>query len=46
MKLLLSEEGPTDMGQVDPLRIDMPSFHAFRQSLHEAAQKAGLQRLH
>jgi hypothetical protein len=29
-------------GAVDPLRIDMPSFAAFKQALHTAAQNAGL----
>jgi len=29
-------------GAVDPLRIDMPSFNAFKQALHTAAQSAGL----
>ena len=29
-------------GAVDPLRIDMPSFNAFKQALHTAAQNAGL----
>lgn len=29
-------------GVVDPLRVDMPSFNAFKQSLHTAAQNAGL----
>lgn len=29
-------------GVVDPMRIDMPSFNAFKQSLHTAAQNAGL----
>jgi hypothetical protein len=28
-------------GAVDPLRIDMPSFNAFKQALHTAAQNAG-----
>lgn len=28
-------------GVVDPLRIDMPSFNAFKQALHTAAQNAG-----
>lgn len=29
-------------GAVDPLRIDMPSFNAFKQALHGAATRAGL----
>jgi hypothetical protein len=29
-------------GEVDPLRIDMPSFNTFRQALHGAATRAGL----
>jgi hypothetical protein len=29
-------------GVVDSLRIDMPSFNAFKQALHTAAQSAGL----
>lgn len=29
-------------GAVDPLRINMPSFNAFKQALHTAAQNAGL----
>lgn len=29
-------------GAVDPLRIDMPSFNAFKQALHTAAQNAKL----
>jgi len=29
-------------GAVDPLRIDMPSFNAFKQALSTAAQNAGL----
>lgn len=29
-------------GAVDPLRIDMPSFNAFKKALHTAAQNAGL----
>lgn len=29
-------------GAVDPLRINMPSFNAFKQALHTAAQSAGL----
>ena len=29
-------------GKVDPLRIDMPSFNAFKELLHKAAQNAGL----
>jgi len=28
-------------GAVDPLHIDMPSFNAFKQALHTAAEKAG-----
>lgn len=32
-------------GAVDPLRIDMPSFSAFKQALHTAAQNAGLPQL-
>lgn len=28
-------------GAVDPLRIDMPSFNAFKQALHTAAENAG-----
>ena len=32
-------------GAVDPLRIDMPSFNAFKQALHQAAHKAGLPNL-
>jgi hypothetical protein len=30
------------IGTVDPLRIDMPSFDAFKQALHTAAKHAGL----
>jgi hypothetical protein len=29
-------------GAVDPLQIDMPSFNAFKQALHKAAENAGL----
>lgn len=29
-------------GVVDPMRIDMPSFNAFKQSLHTASRNAGL----
>lgn len=29
-------------GAIDPLRVDMPSFNAFKQALHTAAQNAGL----
>ncbi len=29
-------------GTVDPLRIDMPSFNAFKQALHTAARNTGL----
>ncbi len=32
-------------GAVDPLRIDMPSFNAFKQALHTAALNAGLPQL-
>ncbi len=31
-------------GRVDPLRIDMPSFDAFREALDTAAQRVGLRR--
>ncbi|MCW5238065.1 hypothetical protein D5047_18060 [Verminephrobacter eiseniae] len=35
------QAGWVQTGAVDPLRIDMPSFNAFKQSLHTAARNAG-----